>query len=71
MYLESFQAYWCDWLFYLLAVQRGVKAYKTDNYRIIHDLGHDHETLSGTNSDSAKRQWADDQLNTIRAELGL
>jgi hypothetical protein len=71
MYLECFQAYWCDWLFYLLAVQRGVKAYKTDNYRIIHDLGHDHETMSGTNSDSAKRQWADDQLARVRAELGL
>lgn len=71
MYLDCFQAYWCDWLFYLLAVKQGVKAYKTDNYRIIHDLGHDHETLSGTNSDSAKRAWADDQLNIIRAELRL
>jgi hypothetical protein len=64
-------AYWNDWLFYLLAVKRGVKAYRTQNYRMIHDLGDDHETISGRNSDSAKRQWADEQLNTIRAELGL
>lgn len=71
MFLEAMQAYWCDWLFYLLAIQRGVKVYKTDNYRMIHDLGDDHETISGRNSDSAKRQWADEQLNTIRAELGL
>jgi hypothetical protein len=68
---QSFEAYWSDWLFYLLAVKEGVKAYKTDNYRMIHDLGDDHETISGRNSDSAKRQWADEQFAKIRAELGL
>jgi hypothetical protein len=68
---QSFDVYWSDWLFYLLAVKQGVKAYRTDNYRIIHDLGHDHQTMSGVNSDSAKRAWADDQLARVRAELGL
>ena len=71
MYLESFDVYWCDWLFYLKAVKEDVKVYKTDAYSMIHDLGDDHETMSGRNSDSAKRQWADEQLNTIRAEFGL
>ena len=71
MFLQAMEAYWCDYLFYLLAVKQEVKAYKTDNYRMIHDLGDDHETISGRNSDSAKRQWADEQLNTIRSELGL
>jgi hypothetical protein len=72
MYMESTKdAYWNDMVFYLLAVKREVKAYRTQNYRMIHDLGHDHETLSGVNSDSAKRGWADDQLVRIRAELGI
>jgi hypothetical protein len=71
MYLESFQAYWCDWLFYLLAVKRDVKAYKTDNYRMIHDLGDDHETLSGKNSNPEKRSWADTQLAEIRQRLEI
>jgi hypothetical protein len=71
MYVESFQAYWCDYLFYLLAIRDGVKVYKTDNYRMIHDLGDDHETISGRNSDSVKRQWADDQLSQIRHKLGI
>ena len=65
------EAYWNDVVFYLMAVKRGVKAYRTQNYRMIHDLGHDHETMSGVNSDSSKRAWADDQLLRIRQELGL
>jgi hypothetical protein len=68
---QCFQAYWSDWLFYLLAVKQGVKVYRTENYRMIHDLGDDHETLSGRNSDSSKRQWADDQLSQIRQTLGI
>jgi hypothetical protein len=65
------KAYWCDWLFYLLAVKQGVKAYKTDNYRMIHDLGDDHETLSGNNSNAEKRGWADAQLAEIRQRLQI
>lgn len=72
MFIECNQeAYWNDMVFYLLAVKREVKAYRTQNYRMIHDLGNDHETMSGVNSDSAKRSWADDQLVRIRAELGI
>ena len=65
------KAYWNDWFFYLLAVKQGVKVYRTQNYRMIHDLGNDHQTMSGVNSDSAKRAFADDQLNRLRAELEL
>jgi hypothetical protein len=71
MYLECFDAYWCDWLFYLLAVKQGVKAYRTQNYRMIHDLGYDHETISGVHSDDSKRASADQQLTKVRQELGL
>ena len=72
MFADSFKDYyWNDMVFYLLAVKREVKAYRTQNYRMIHDLGHDHETMSGVNSDSAKRAWADDQLARVRVELGL
>jgi len=63
--------YWNDWVFYLLAVKQGVKAYRTQNYRMIHDLGYDHETISGANSDNAKRAFADEQLAKARQELGL
>jgi hypothetical protein len=63
--------YWNDWIFYLLAVKQGVKAYRTQNYRMIHDLGYDHETISGANSDNAKRALADQQLAKARQELGL
>jgi hypothetical protein len=63
--------YWGDFVFYLLAVKAGVKVIKTDNYRIIHDLGFDHETMSGQNSNSDKRAWADNQLAEIRERLEI
>lgn len=72
MFIEcNKEAYWNDMVFYLLAVKQGVKAYRTQNYRMIHDLGHDHETMSGAKSDPAKREWADAQLAEIRKELGI
>ena len=72
MFEESLKDYyWNDWVFYLLAVKRGVKAYRTQNYRMIHDLGYDHETMSGANSDHAKTAMADQQLAQVRQELGL
>jgi len=71
MYLQSFEVYWCDWLFYLLAVKANIKTYHTQNYRMIHDLGNDHETISGVNSDMAKRAWADSQLAQIRQRLSV
>lgn len=64
-------AYWNDWIFYLLAVKAQVPVYKTNAYRIIHDLGDDHKTMSGRNSDPAKKAWADGQLAEIRKELEL
>jgi hypothetical protein len=71
LYEQSFEAYWCDWLFYLLAVKKGVKVYGTNNYRIIHDLGDDHETMSGKNSDKSKTELADSQLSEIRKRREL
>jgi hypothetical protein len=38
---------------------------------MIHDLGDDHETLSGKNSNPEKRSWADTQLAEIRQRLEI
>ena len=62
---------WDDYVFYLLLAKANVKVYKTDNYRMIHDLGVDHETVSGLNRDPDEARKADETLARIVAELGL
>jgi len=63
--------YWDDYVFYLLAVKANVKIYKTSNYRMVHDLGLDHETMSGMSSKTENKIKADQQLEQIRADLGI
>jgi hypothetical protein len=60
-----------DYLFYLLAAKANVRVHKTSNYRIIHDLGDDHETLSGRNADQEKIAFANTQIAEVRQSLGL
>ena len=62
---------WDDYVFYLLLAKANVKVYKTDNYRMIHDLGVDHETVSGLNRNPDEARKADETLARIIAELGL
>jgi len=62
---------WDDYVFYLLLAKADVKVYRTDNYRMIHDLGRDHETMSGYNRNSGKAAEADATLARVRQELGL
>jgi hypothetical protein len=63
--------YWDDYAFYLLAVKAGVSVYKTDKYRMIHDLGTDHETVSGVRMQTSKKPWADNQLAELRQTLNI
>ena len=62
---------WNDFIFYLLAVKAGVQVFRTDNYRMIHDLGDDHETISGRGANQQQISWADSQLASIRKEMGI
>jgi hypothetical protein len=38
---------------------------------MIHDLGDDHETISGRKANQQQIAWADSQLASIRKELGI
>jgi len=62
---------WDDYVFYLLLVKSGVRVYRTNNFRMIHDLGLDHQTMSGLNRDPDEARKADETLTRIVAELGL
>ena len=63
--------FWDDFVFYLLLAKAGVSVYKTDNYRMIHDLGQDHETVSGYNRNEQKAIESNALLARVRKELGL
>ena len=62
---------WDDYVFYLLLAKANVKVYRTDNYRMIHDLGVDHETVSGYNRNADKAVEANRILDKVRRELEL
>jgi len=62
---------WDDYVFYLLLAKANVKVYRTDNYRMIHDLGVDHETVSGYNRNADKAVEANRVLDKVRRELEL
>lgn len=63
--------HWNDYVWYLLLAKHEVKPHITNNLRMIHDLGNNHETMSGLNMNPETRVKADNQLARIRAELGL
>ena len=62
---------WDDYVFYLLLAKANVKVYRTDNYRMIHDLGVDHETVSGYNRNADKAVEANRILDKVRRDLEL
>lgn len=62
--------FWDDFAFYLILAKAGVAVYRTDNYRMIHDLGEDHETNSGYNRDLETASKANRRLARLRQELG-
>jgi hypothetical protein len=62
---------WDDFVFYLILAKAGVPVYRTDNYRMIHDLGEDHETLSGYNRNQQAAAKGYQALTELRQELGL
>jgi hypothetical protein len=63
--------HWNDYAFYLLLAKEGVKVEHTNNLRMIHDLGHTHETMSGVLMNPNRRLEADRQLVRIKQELSL
>lgn len=63
--------HWNDYVWYLLLAKHEVKPEITNNLRMIHDLGHNHETMSGLNMNPETRIKADNQLARIRAELAI
>ena len=62
---------WDDYVFYLLLAKSGVSVYRTDNYRMVHDLGTDHETVSGHKRNPDLAGESDAILAKIRQELEL
>jgi hypothetical protein len=61
---------WDDFAFYLILAKAGVAVYRTDNYRMIHDLGKDHETVSGYNRNLETATKANWELAKLREQLG-
>ena len=62
---------WDDYVFYLLLVKSGVKVYRTDGFRMVHDLGLDHQTMSGLHRDPNQAGRGDENLAQLRDELGI
>ena len=62
---------WDDWELYLRCAAVGAKPYHANTIRIIHDLGFDHETLSGVNRNPENDRLGAEQMARVRKELGL
>jgi hypothetical protein len=60
---------WCDWGFWLKCAKRGVKTYSSKHLTAWHDLGHDHETISGMQVPDDVRAAANEELQRFRREL--
>lgn len=62
---------WDDWELYIRCVAAGAKPYHANTIRIIHDLGYNHETLSGVNRNSQNDEIGNAYIAKVRQELGL
>lgn len=62
---------WNDYAFYLLAVKHNVKTYKASTTRMIHDLGTNHETISGMKRDSSHDRAAASQIQNFISALEM
>lgn len=62
---------WDDWELYIRCLAAGAKPYHSNTIRIIHDLGYDHETLSGVNRNPENDKLGAAHIATVRAELGF
>ena len=62
---------WDDWELYIRCVAVGAKPYHASTIRIIHDLGYDHETLSGVKRNPQNDEIGNAYIAKVRAELGL
>jgi hypothetical protein len=62
---------WDDWELYIRCVAAGAKPYHANTIRIIHDLGYNHETLSGVNRKHTNDEIGNAYIAKVRQELGL
>jgi hypothetical protein len=62
---------WNDHAFYVLCVKNGAKPYFANTTRMIHDLGTNHQTISGVLRDSGQDAEALRELNLFIESLGL
>jgi hypothetical protein len=60
-----------DWELYIRCVVAGAKPYHANTIRIIHDLGYNHETLSGVHRNSANDEIGGAHIAKVRQELGI
>ena len=64
-------AIWDDWELYIRCVAVGAKPYHANTVRAIHDLGYEHETLSGVNRNRQNDELGNAYIAKLRQELGL
>lgn len=62
---------WNDHAFYLLCLKENVRIYRATTTRMIHDLGYNHQTVSGINRDVSKDSEAQYQMAAFIESLGL
>jgi hypothetical protein len=60
-----------DWELYIRCVVAGAKPYHANTIRIVHDLGYNHETLSGVNRQPILDAMGQDHIARVRQELGF
>lgn len=59
-----------DWELYIRCVAAGAKPYHADTIRLVHDLGYEHETLSGINRNQEQDAIGREHIARVRLELG-
>ena len=62
---------WNDYAFYLLALKRNVRPFMATTTRMIHDLGSNHQTVSGVLRDTTHDAMANQQIEKFIQEIGL
>ena len=62
---------WNDHAFYILCAKNNVKVYRANTTRMVHDLGHNHVTISGVRRDSGADAEASRQIAEFIQSLGL
>jgi hypothetical protein len=62
---------WNDNAFYALCVKNNIQVYRAKTTRMIHDLGTNHQTISGVNRDMSQDRQAYSEANAYIESLGI